>query len=161
MKTRHALFCIVTLLMLSACIAQAQGRLGVGVIFGEPTGVSWKYKMDAEHALDGGIGLTPFDRFRIHVDYLWQSYPFQEEHLALHYGPGIALGFSETVLQRDDRSFLVTNDGTGFGIRAVLGMTYNIPRSPVDLFLEVAPVFVLAPDAGIGFDAGFGARVYP
>jgi hypothetical protein len=152
---------LALLAALATPMTSAQGRLGVGVIFGEPTGVSWKYKIDGEHALDGGIGLTPFDRFRIHVDYLWQSYPFQEEHLALHYGAGLAIGFRETVLGRDDNSFLVAEDGPGLGVRAVLGMTYMIPRSPVDLFLEVAPVFVLAPNAGIGFDAGFGARVYP
>jgi hypothetical protein len=140
---------------------RAEGRTGIGIVFGEPTGVAWKYTIDPDHALDGAIGLTPYDRFRIHVDYLWESYPFENGNLLLHYGAGGAIGFRETELRRDGRSYLVSESGVGFGVRAVLGLTYRIPRAPVDLFLEVAPVIVLAPGAGIGFDAGFGARVYP
>ena len=50
---------------------------------------------------------------------------------------------------------------TEFGVRGVLGLTYRIPRSPVDMFLEVAPVFFIAPNGDMDIDAGIGARVYP
>lgn len=143
--------------------ARSQGRFGFGIVFGEPTGIAWKYKIDHINALDGAVGLSPFDRFRAHVDYLWQSYPFDEQHLALHYGLGGAFGFGrqDVVVVNDRGDFFRSEEDLGFGVRAVIGLTYSIPRSPVDAFLEFAPIFVVTPGTGMGFDVGLGARVYP
>jgi hypothetical protein len=142
---------------------QAQGRLGFGFIFGEPTGIAWKYRINHVNAVDGAIGFSPFDQFRMHIDYLWQSYPFAEQNLALHYGVGSAFGFGRTeylVLRRG--SYVLSTQELGFGARAVVGLTYTVPKSPVDVFLEVAPVFILSPNPpGMGFDVGLGARIYP
>jgi len=55
--------------------ARAQGKLGVGVILGEPTGIAWKYRLGGAEALDGAIGLSPSDRFRFHIDYRWDPPP--------------------------------------------------------------------------------------
>jgi hypothetical protein len=137
--------------------------MGFGFVFGEPTGLAWKYRLNRVNALDGAIGFSPFDRFRVHLDYLWHSHPFDEQRLSLHYGIGPAMGFGRTeyfaINRRGD--YVLRRDELGFGARTVVGLTYMIPRSPIDLFLEVAPVFVVSPDAGIGFDAGLGMRVYP
>ncbi len=158
---RVVLLLAVSLLL--AGTARAQGRFGFGVIFGDPTGLAWNYRLDHEHSVDGALGFTPFDRFRMHVDYLWRSYPFEERHLSLHYGLGgaVAFGRSGFFIVEHGEDVLVTNENTGFGARAVVGLTYDIPRSPVDLFVEVAPIFVLAPGAGIDLEAGIGARIYP
>ena len=140
----------------------AQDKFGFGIIIGEPTGLAWKYNINHINAIDGAIGFSPYDRFRIHADYLWHAHPFDEDHLALHYGLGAAFGFGRTdyfVAQRG--SYVLHNGDLGFGARVVVGLTYMIPRSPVDLFFEVAPVIVAAPGPGFGFDLGLGARVYP
>jgi hypothetical protein len=138
------------------------GRFGAGFVFGEPTGIAWKYQMNDRNALDGSIGFSPYDRYRINVDYLWQSYPFNEPRLALHYGVGGALGFGRTDYLFDDgrNTYLFRTQDLGFGVRGVVGMTYLVPRTPMDLFLEVAPLMILAPGTGMGLDAGFGARFY-
>ncbi len=147
------------------CAAQelhAQGKFGFGIVLGEPTGLAWKYKLNHLNAIDGAIGFSPYDRFRIHVDYLWHAYPFQDEHLAVHYGLGAAFGFGRTDYVVDHGSSYVLREGDlGFGARAVVGLTYTIPRSPVDLFFEMAPLIVAAPGPGFGLDLGIGARVYP
>ncbi len=154
---------LVVLCGLGVSQSKAQGQFGFGFIFGEPTGVAWKYRISHIHAIDGAIGFSPFDRFRMHVDYLWQSYPFDDQRLALHYGLGAAVGFGrdEVLAFREGDTFVLQNQDLGFGARTVIGLTYMIPRSPVDLFLEAAPVFILAPDAGMGIDVGLGVRVYP
>ena len=158
--------CILVTIILSCIVpslARAEGRLGFGFVFGDPTGIAWKYRINRENAVDGAVGFSPLDRFRMHVDYLWHSYPFSEQNLALHYGVGSAIGFGRTeyfVVNRG--SYIVTRRELGFGARGVVGLTYTIPKSPVDVFLEVAPVFVLSPDPpGMGFDMGLGARIYP
>jgi hypothetical protein len=157
----------VVLLCCSLCLfnadADAQGRFGFGCIVGEPTGLSWNYRMANMSAVDGAIGFSPYDRFRMHADYLWHSYPFSEQNLALHYGVGAALGFGRSdYLVIDRRTYILRREELGFGVRTVIGVTYLIPRSPVDLFLEVAPIFIMIPrPPGFGIDVGLGARVYP
>ncbi len=140
----------------------AQGPFGFGIVIGEPTGIAWKYKINHLNAIDGAIGFSPYDRFRIHADYLWQAHPFQEEHLAVHYGLGAAIGFGRTdEVYEHGNTYVLSEGDMGFGIRAVVGLTYTIPRSPVDVFLEIAPIVVAAPGPGLGLDLGLGARVYP
>jgi len=141
----------------------AQGRLGFGLVLGEPTGVAWKYRIDHVHAVDGAIGFSPFDNPRINIDYLWHSHPFDESLLALHYGIGAAFGFGRTdvVLVRGNNGTLFQREELGFGMRGVLGLTYTIPRSPLDVFFEMAPILVFTPGTGMGIDIGLGARVYP
>jgi hypothetical protein len=142
--------------------AFAQGNFGFGLIIGEPTGIAWKYKINYLNAIDGAIGFSPYDRFRIHADYLWQARPFQDEHLALHYGIGAAVGFGNTTYYDEhDHAYFLRHEELGFGARVVVGLTYAIPRSPVDLFFEMAPLIVATPEPGFGIDLGLGARVYP
>ena len=160
---RVRIMVIVTLSCLAPAGVLAQGRLGFGFVFGEPTGIAWKYRINHVNAVDGAVGFSSFDQLWMHIDYLWQSYPFTEQSLALHYGLGSAIGFGRTeyfVVNRG--SYILTRRELGFGARAVVGLTYTIPKSPLDVFLEVAPVFVLSPNPpGMGFDVGLGARVYP
>jgi len=140
----------------------AQGTFGIGFSLGYPTGISWRYNTGSDHAFDGGIGFLPTDRFRLHADYLWITHPFHEHNLSLHYGPGVVLGFGSTGPWKDDvfGNRLYRYD-VGFGVRFDIGITYVIPRAPVDVFLEIAPVLVLVRDPGMVADVAVGVRVYP
>ncbi len=135
---------------------RAQGRFGIGFVLGQPTGFDWKYRISSANALDGSIGFTGSDRTRVNVDYLWQSHPFEEYGLALHYGIGAAMGFGN----ESRENFFHEND-VGFGVRGVVGLNYMVRNSPVDIFMEVAPVMVFSTPTGMSLDAGFGVRFYP
>ena len=155
------------ILLVFCCMAYSQqqqqpgsGRLGAGVIFGEPTGIAWKYQINQTNAVDGSIGFSPNDRYRVNIDYLWQAHPFSERNLGLHYGAGAAFGFGRTDYVVYSGGYFYREREVGFGVRGVVGLNYMIPRSPVDLFMEVAPVVVLTPASNSGIDAGFGARFY-
>ena len=156
------IFCVVLAVMIGHSPATAQGKFGAGFVFGDPSGISWKYRINHINAVDGAIGFSPFDRFRIHADYLWHSYPFREEHLALHYGLGAAVGFGRTeyFVVRGRDAFLFRDDEPGFAARGVFGLTYQIPKSPLDTFVEVAPLVIFSSPAGFGVDAGLGLRFY-
>lgn len=162
---RTAMLLSIALLALIANTtpAEAQGRFGLGLMVGDPTGFSWKYKLDSQNALDGALGFSPYDRFRFHVDYLWISRPFDNQDFSLTYGVGGAAGFGRTdyvLVSRGNGYFWRTED-RGFGIRGPVGINYMIPRSPVELTVELAPVLVLTPDGGVGIDGGVAVRVYP
>jgi hypothetical protein len=142
--------------------ARAQGNFGFGFILGEPTGLSWKYRTDRMNALDGAIGFSPFDRFRLHVDYLWHARPFRDPAFALHYGAGVAVGFGQTLYaSRGKDGYFVRSRELGFALRVPFGIDYAIPRSPIEIFFEIAPLFILGPATGVGIDAGIGLRFYP
>jgi len=161
---RTILLSLLLFLAVGSSASYAQGNFGFGFILGEPTGLAWKYKMSRMNALDGAIGFSPGDRFRIHVDYLWNAYPFRDPAFTLHYGIGVVVGFGDTWYtwrgRGDDRYFARTRD-LGLGLRVPVGIDYAIPRSPVELFFELAPLFILAPGVGVGIDVGIGVRFYP
>ena len=158
---KRLVFLFVLPLLLPLADLHAQGRFGFGLVLGEPTGLTWKYRLTRENAIDGVIGFSPADRFRIHMDYLWSAHPVRDGSFSLHYGVGGALGFGNTRYYTTDRGYFVRSVDLGFAARVPVGIDYDIPRSPVELFFELAPLVIVAPDAGLGIDAGIGVRVYP
>lgn len=154
---------IVMLLLVGVCDeASAQNNFGAGFVFGDPTGIAWQYRFSRFNTLDGGFGFSPFDRFRIHVDYLWNSYPFREQHLYLYYGVGAAVGFGRAgfVFVDHRNGIIYSNEEAGFAARVPVGLAYLIPRSPVEIFLEVAPLMIFTPVTDFGADVGLGGRIY-
>lgn len=158
---RLLLVSLFALLVIPTGFLQAQGRFGFGLVLGEPTGLSWKYRLNRENAIDGVLGFSPSDRFRIHADYLWSSHPFVDPSFSLHYGVGAALGFASSTYFTSRDGYFVRTVDLGFAARVPVGIDYSIPRSPVELYFELAPLVIVAPSAGIGIDAGIGVRVYP
>jgi hypothetical protein len=150
---------IVVMMIAVTGLARTQGKFGVGLIVGEPTGVAWKYRISGANAVDGAIGLSPGDRARFHVDYLWEKHSFQEENLSLHYGAGCG-GFTVSRSRGGDTYVFVRRD-LGFAFRGIVGLTYMFPRSPFDAFIEIAPLLIVSPASGMGIDAALGVRLYP
>lgn len=162
MRTRMLFLGIAgSILLGSAAVkAQPQGRFGAGFIVGEPVGISWKYRSSRTNAFDGAIGFLPDHGYRVHADYLWQSYPFNDENLAVHYGAGMAIGSGRSEYIVTNRGVFFRSQEVGFGLRGVIGLNYLIRKTPLDLFLELAPLVVLTPNSASSVDLGFGARVY-
>jgi hypothetical protein len=135
----------------SFCSAQDRG-FGVGVILGEPTGISLKGWLTPTTAIDAGLAwsLSRRTSFHLHADYLLHSFHvFQtQERIPIYYGIGgrIAAG-------RD-------GEDTRFGLRVVVGAAYLFRDAPVDIFLEVAPIVDLVPGTELRGNAGLGARFY-
>ena len=92
---------------------------------------------------DGG------SRVHFHMDYLWHSFNAirSSERFPLYYGIGGQF-----------------NSGAGydasFGVRGVFGIAWFPHSTPIDVFIEIVPVFQVTPSAGLGFDAGLGARYF-
>ncbi len=159
---KKTLFILLFIALCCTAISQPQGRLGAGFVVGEPTGIAWKYRLNETNAVDGVLGFSPYDRYRLQVDYLWQTFPFEERKLGIHYGLGAAFGFGRIryVVYDPGNGYYVREDNMGFGVRGVVGLDYMIQKTPLDVFFEVAPVVALTPDPGSGIDVGFGMRFY-
>jgi len=155
MKCKIAI--IVLLLAVVSANARTQDDFGIGVIIGEPTGLSLKYWLDEDRAIDGAAAwsYSENDSFQLHGDYLVHNYDLLEaDELPVYYGIGARLKFKD-------------NDGRGrnendaiFGIRVPLGITYLFDDAPLDLFFELVPVLDLSPDVELDINAAVGLRFY-
>lgn len=136
-----------------------KGTFGLGIIFGEPTGVSAKLYLKDDQALQAALGLAFIGAgFHAHVDYVFHPYILQTREsfvLPVYIGPGV-----RTIQYRDGR------DNTYFavGARVVGGIVFDFKRIPLDAFVEVAGVLeyrALDGDHfGLAINAGAGARYY-
>jgi hypothetical protein len=150
------------LIMASKPVSAQDHGFGLGLILGEPTGLSAKYWTSNNNAFDFGLGfafggdrITSHDnyygssRVHFHMDYLWHSFNAirSSERFPLYYGIGARF-----------------NSGGGydgsFGIRGVFGIAWFPHSTPIDIFAELVPVFQLTPSAGLGIDAGLGIRYF-
>jgi hypothetical protein len=156
------LMAVLGLILLSAQGAPGQGKFGFGLVAGDPTGLAWRVQLDHGHSMAGSVGFLPEDNVRVGADFLWQVPVRGASEFSAYYGPGVFVGSGERrVYYFSNGRYEVVGDRSMVGVRLALGVTYTIPRSPVDLFLEFAPGIILTAPAGGMVDVGLGARVYP
>ena len=136
-------------------ISRSKGVFGIGVVLGEPSGISGKYWLSENTAVDGAFGYSFGDRYRFSMDYLIHQDAFESPDFLLHYGIGGAVA--------GDRGYVTKSRAGNFalGVRGVIGIDYLFKRAPLDAFLEVAPIMFIAPPFGLSIDFCFGIRVYP
>ena len=147
-----SLISLVLLVSLCAGSSSAQRKgFGLGVIVGEPTGISLKSWLTGTTAIDAAVAWS-FARessFHIHADYLIHAYDEFDtnESVPLYYGIG---GRLKTSNGGDAR----------LGLRGVIGIGYLFREAPIDLFFEVAPILDVAPSTELSINGGFGARYF-
>ncbi len=163
MKKSILLFVFVGLT--AAAKAQSTG-FGLGLIVGDPTGISFKYWLTGDRAIDGALawGVTHGGYFHLHSDYLFHKADLisvSKGQFLLHYGPGIRLrSWSGDEYWHGGEWH--DNDGThlDLGVRFPVGLTYLFDGAPVDAFIELVPTLDLVPATGFDIDAGIGARYW-
>jgi hypothetical protein len=162
-KRRWIWLCISLVFFLSfgmEALAQEQG-FGVGLVVGEPTGLTGKMWLSREDALVGATAWsydTPYDKsynknavHYLHVDYIRHlrgKLKVQSGKMPLYFGAGV-------------RMVSINNNDTILGVRVPLGIVY-IPESlPIDFFLEVVPIMNLVPETRLESDIAVGVRFFP
>jgi hypothetical protein len=137
------------LLPISVLPAREKG-FGLGIIIGEPTGLSFKKWTSRTQAFDAALAWSfeGDNAFHLHGDYLFHNYRsirIDRSTIPFYYGIGFRLKFE---------------DENKFGVRLPLGVTLFIREVPVDLFLEIVPILNLAPSTDMDLNIAFGARYY-
>lgn len=136
-------------LLLSLSLQAQDSGLGIGVMLGEPTGLSAKIWTTRQMALDAGLAwsFSGNGYLRIHSDLLWHREVFEVDagRLPVYYGIGAKL--------------LLASD-LGFGIRVPVGIAYYFDEVPVDIFLELVPGLDLIPGTALDLDLAIGARYF-
>jgi hypothetical protein len=136
---------------LACSYGQEQG-FGIGVMVGDPTGITAKLWMTRNSALQFGFALS--DNFKgnralISADYLWHSYDVirTTERFPVFYGVGGAL-----------------NSGGGasaaLGVRGVAGVAWMSRSIPIDVFFQIVPTVTIIPAGSFGVGWGLGVRFF-
>lgn len=127
-----------------------EGNFGIGVMLGEPTGISVKSWNGDYSAFDIGAAWSLSDRdeaIHLHADYLLHSWfdDIENGRLAFYYGIGGRIIFS---------------DDANAGIRVPLGLNYVFQTAPFDVFVEAVPILDLTPDTEFAGNGAVGIRYY-
>jgi hypothetical protein len=145
-------------------------KVGLGVMVGDPTGLTAKLWVAPSNAIDFGLGLwgygvdncagrgAPCDRFGYHggtfnADYLWQSNIVRgTTQLDWHIGAG-----GRAIWYRG-----CDGDCFAFAARMPVGLDMMFANPDrLELFLELAPTIYVVPTlASVGVEGAFGARFY-
>lgn len=122
-------------------------NFGIGVMFGEPTGISVKSWNNARTAFDIGAAwsLTENEALHMHADLLFHSWFENTENLALYYG------FGGRVIFADDAHA---------GARVPIGLNYVFPDVSLDIFVEAVPILDFTPDTELAGNGAVGIRYY-
>jgi len=122
---------------------------GIGIIAGDPTGLSFKIWQTKTTAIDGALGWWLGDYVNVHVDYLIHNLTLikiKEGLMPVYFGIGAFAG--------------AWGGGGDLGIRVPLGLSYLFQDSPLELFFEIAPSLNVIPGTSFGVGWGLGARYY-
>jgi hypothetical protein len=126
---------------------------GLGMMIGEPTGVSFKHWTSPKNAFDVGLAWSfagrGDDEIQVHADYLWHT-PLKSADAALR-RTNFYIGVGGRVRFEND---------TRFGARVPLGFSHFIKDTPLDVFFEVAPIMDLAPETEVSANGGLGLRYF-
>ena len=162
--TRLFITIVVTFALISGtALAQStlaeRGPFGLGATYGMagPSiryfgGITAKYFLDETHAFAGAIlrrlsGNTDWD---IHADYL---YHFRSLIPIEHGELPVYLGIGGRVLTQESNEDKV-------GVRFPVGLAYEFAGAPVDIFLEITPIWEVQFGSDFDLEGGLGVRYY-
>ncbi len=156
MKTLSLVIALTAILFYSNAVAEGR-NFGMGIIIGDPTGLSVKLWTGNNTALDGAVAWSFIGRhsdnnhnqvLHVHADYLYHNFnlfKIEKGRLPLYYGVGGRIKFEEE---------------SRVGIRIPVGLEYIFEGNYVDMFLEVVPLFDLTPKTEFWFNGAIGIRYF-
>jgi len=147
MKLKLQILVIIFTLFIGSTYAQKS--FGLGIILGEPTGLSAKLWTGGTNAFDFGAAWS-FEgsgHLLLQTDYVWHSSLTKTSSggLALYYGIGGRIVFS---------------DDPDIGVRIPVGLDYIFSSAPIDIFVEVVPIMDFVPSTEFVVNGGLGIRFW-
>lgn len=143
---------IFGLLFLCTSLLGQESGFGIGVVVGEPTGISLKLWRGKYRAICGAAGwsLAGEKHFNINGDYIFHNFELiklEKGKLPIYYG------FGGRIKIKEDKK-------TKIGVRIPVGMDYFIPNAPLDIFFDIVPTLDIFLETEIYINFGLGIRFF-
>lgn len=144
--------------------------LGLGVIFGEPTGLTLKYWNSHTTAINFGVTYSFGNYFVFLADYLWH-FPTAfssatRGKISSEFVPYVGIGAELFVgnspySSLNRRYFFFNSDNSiALGARIPLGIEFMPRSAPLGIFAEIVPGIGLVPGVFGFLQGGVGVRFY-
>ena len=142
------------------CSAGAAPRgLAVGAKLGEPVALTLGYRWTDDMTVQLAQGWS-FGQKRMHVALDYQ-YTFTEipsdDGTDLRYPVYVGAGLR---FRAFGSGVSASDDPQSFGIRFPIGAAVSPAHIPLEVYFEMAPVWVVSPRSHGGFDGGLGGRLF-
>jgi len=160
---KYFMFVMVVGLMIiiTKPIAAQDHGFGLGIILGEPTGLSAKAWTSKDNAFDFAIAWS-FNNYHhdnnnynhndgtllLQADYVW------------HFFNAISVSKGKLPLYIGIGGRAVLADNPSFGVRVPFGINYLFANAPIDIFAEIVPIMDLSPSTDFGIGGGIGIRYW-
>ncbi len=142
----------------SALAARAQG-VGVGALLGEPVAGTVMVRWDDKQAVQGLMGWS-FGQQRMHLgaDYLYTATEIEsDDRMGLRYPVYVGIGLRLRLMGEDTTA---GQERGNIGLRFPFGVSVEPDHLPLEVYFEMAPVWVMSPVSHGGFDGGIGIRFF-
>ena len=142
---------VISLFILQINSLAAQGKnFGIGIILGEPTGLSGKQWLGNNTAIDGALAWSfgKKEALHMHADFIIHQYDLinvTKGKLPIYYGIGARIKLE---------------DDSKIGVRIPVGLNYHVADAPLDIFIEIVPILELIPATEFNMNAAIGVRFF-
>lgn len=140
---------LVTTLFAAAFLpdqASAQGGTGLGVVLGEPTGVTARFMRGGNNfQVHAAWSFTGDGALQLNGDYLRSGKIDTEPMMPFYFGLGVLVKFAKK---------------SEMGLRFPIGLNHFFKSEPFEIFGEIVPIFRLIPDTSFKLGGGVGVRYY-
>jgi hypothetical protein len=150
-RVRISGFVIIIFCFCFLCMKAQEGGTGLGILLGEPTGISFKTWISERSAIDAGLAWSfpGTGAWHSHIDYLWHNFNIirlPQGKMPLYLGLGGRLRIS--------------GGDVYLGARVPIGLAYIFAGDRLDVFLEAVPVMNLFPGTDFDLNTAIGIRYF-
>jgi hypothetical protein len=149
--------CLLTAVLFAAPKAYAQpsgGNFGLGIQFGEPSGLSLRIYQPGRMSADILLAWDLDDFFYANVHGTWEKSLADSGTFNFFYGPGAFIGLRE----RTDRGLFDGDNDVNFGISGTAGFNVYVDR--IEIYLRITPRLLLVDRTDSDVGGGLGFRFY-
>lgn len=152
--------------LLSQTIAFGKGDarpLGLGVILGEPTGLTGKYFFERnEKAIDFGLAYSFGEYILVYGDYLYHftNWIHSSEPVLRDLDPYLGVGAGFLLRSGEEYKKGEKRDSIRMLVRVPLGAEWRPKDPPLGVFLELVPGVRFVPNVDAEIEGGIGIRYY-
>jgi hypothetical protein len=143
--------------------ATAKEGFSLGMILGDPSGLTLRGGVGGPHAIQAhfGFGFFPGDAVTTVVDWTYDAWDFLRGNstasLVFYFGLGGKLMWftgRHFTYERNKKTYFDDYSHFGFGFQGLVGLRAVFRRAPFDVFFELAPMglTVVVPDPGAYYD---------
>ena len=146
------------LILIKPIAAQDHG-FGMGIILGEPTGLSAKAWTSNDNAFDFALAWS-FNNYHHGNDYDNDGDVLLQADYVWHFFNAISVSSGKLPIYVGVGARVVLADDPSFGVRIPVGIDYLFANAPIDIFLELVPILDLSPSTDFGIGGGIGIRYW-